>query len=168
MKRIYFLIPNIVMAKSIVNELLLERIDENHMHVLAKRGTAMGNLPEASYLQKTDFIPAFEQGLAVGGFTGLMSGLVAMVYLGGTLPVGGMILATTIVGVVFGGLISSMLGCNVGNRQTKQYWKAIDKGEFLMMVDLPKQRIESIERIIKINHPEIMCGGTEPTIPAFP
>jgi len=76
MKRIYFLIPNIEMTRNIVNELLLERVDERHIHILAKRGTDMGNLPEASYLQKSDLIPALEQGVSVGGFTGLMSGLV--------------------------------------------------------------------------------------------
>lgn len=168
MKRIYFLIPNIEIAKNIVNELLLERIDERHIHILAKRGTDMGNLPEASYLQKTDFVPALEQGVAVGGFTGLMSGLVAMAYPGGPMLAGGTILATTIAGVFFGALMSSMVGSSVGNRQIKQYWKAVDAGQFLMMIDLPKQRISEIEQVVKRNHPETMYGGAEPTIPAFP
>lgn len=168
MKRIYFLIPNIEMTKNIVNELLLERVDERHMHVLAKRDTPMENLPEASYLQKTDFVPALEQGLSVGGFTGLMSGLVAMAYPGGPMLAGGTILATTIAGVCFGALISSMVGSSVGNRQIKQFADAIEKGEFLLMVDVPKRRIEEIEKVVKNNHPQALCEGTEPTIPAFP
>ena len=47
MKRIYFLVPTIELAKTIVDELLLARIEERHIHILAKRGTPLENLPEA-------------------------------------------------------------------------------------------------------------------------
>ena len=35
MKRIYFLVPNIEITRKVVNDLLLARIDERHLHVLA-------------------------------------------------------------------------------------------------------------------------------------
>ena len=168
MKRIYFLIPNIETAKKIVDELLLARIDENHMHVLAKRGTAMENLPEASYLQKTDFIPALEQGLIIGGFTGLVSGVVALALTGGPVVIGGTVLITSLAGACVGALVSSMIGSSIGNRQLKQFDEDIENGSFLMMVDLPRQRIEEIVNAVNKNHPEIKSGGTEPIIPAFP
>ena len=41
--------------------------EERHLHVLAKRGTPLEDLPEASLLQKTDFIPATQRGLALAG-----------------------------------------------------------------------------------------------------
>jgi len=169
MKRIYFLLPKIEMARKVVDELLLQRIDIDHIHVLAKRGTEMGNLPEASYLQKSDFIPALEQGLLTGGFTGFVVGVVALSMTGGELFTGVTLLAATLVGSVFGAFVSSLLGSSVGNRQIKQFDKAInEKGEFLMMVDLPRGRIEEIEQAIKIKNPGALCEGTEPTIPAFP
>lgn len=168
MKRLYFLIPNIDTAKKIVDELLLERVDERHMHVLAKRDTPLDNLPEASFLQKTDFIPAFEQGLTLGAFTGLICGLIAMAYSGGPMLVGGTLLVTSLAGAAFGALASSLVGSSVGNRQLIQFADAIEKGEFLIMLDIPKQRIESIEKTVKKNHPEVMCGGAEPIIPSFP
>lgn len=168
MKRIYYLIPNIEIAKKIVDELLLVRIDEKHLHVLAKRGTPMENLPQASYLQKTDFIPALEQGLVLGGLSGFISGMVALAMTGGPILVGGTILATSLAGAIVGAWLSSMVGSSVGNRQIKQFSEAIEKGEFLMMIDLPKQRIDEVERIVNMNHPESKCGGTEPLIPAFP
>ena len=46
--------------------------------MLAKRGIPLEDLPEANLLQKTDFIPAVEQGVAVDGATGLLAGLVAV------------------------------------------------------------------------------------------
>jgi hypothetical protein len=168
MRRIYFLAPNIEISKKIVDELLLARIEERHIHVLAKRGTPMENLPEATYLQKTDFIPALEQGLALGGLTGILAGLVAMALPGGLVLAGGALLATTLAGAGVGAWMSSMVGSSIGNRRIQQFEEAIEKGAFLMMVDVPKDRVEEIEAIIKKHHPDAECEGTEPTIPPFP
>ncbi len=51
MKRIYFLVPDIATTEKIVDDLLLARIEEKHIHVLAKRGTQLEDLPEATLLQ---------------------------------------------------------------------------------------------------------------------
>jgi hypothetical protein len=168
MKRIYFMLPNINTAKKIVDELLLSRVEERHVHVLAKRGTPMEKLPEASYLQKTDFIPALEQGMALGGLTGIVAGLIAVALPGGPILAGGAILATSLAGVTVGGLMSSMVGSSIGNRQLQQFSDAIEKGEFLMMIDVPPNRVDEIEQIVMKHHPEAKCEGTEPTIPPFP
>jgi hypothetical protein len=37
-----------------------------------------------------------------------------------------------------------------------------------MLVDVPKERVENIEEMVKQHHPEADIEGTEPTIPAFP
>ena len=70
MRRIYFLSPDIATTKQIVDDLLLALIEERHIHVVAKRGTELEDLPEANLLQKSDFVPAVERGLAVGGSAG--------------------------------------------------------------------------------------------------
>ena len=168
MRRIYFLAPNIDVSKKIVDDLLLARIEERHIHVLAKRGTPIENLPEATYLQKTDFIPALEQGLALGGLTGILAGLVAMAVPGGLVLAGGALLATTLAGAGIGAWVSSMVGSSIGNRRIQQFEEAIEKGEFLFMIDVPKNRVEEIEALIKKHYPDAECGGTEPRIPAFP
>lgn len=168
MRRIYFLAPNIETSKKIVDDLLLARIEERHIHVLAKRGTPLENLPEAGYMQKSDFLPALEQGLALGGMTGLLAGLVAVAIPGGVVLGGGAVLASSLAGAGVGGLMSSMAGGSIGNRQIQQYSEAIDNGELLMMVDVPRDRVEEIEALIKKHHPKAECGGTEPTIPPFP
>jgi hypothetical protein len=168
MRRIYFLAPNIEVSKKIVDELLLARIEERHIHVLAKRGTPMEDLPEASYLQKSDFVPALQQGLALGGLTGIVAGLVAVSLPAGPVLAGGAILASTLAGAGFGAWVSSMIGSSVGNRRIQQFEEAIEKGEFLFMVDVPKERVEEIETLIKAHHPDAEFGGTEPEIPAFP
>lgn len=168
MKRIYFLVPDVETTHKIVDELLLQRVDEKNMHVLAKRGTPLGKLPEASYLQKSDFIPALEQGIVLGGLTGLISSMVALAMTSGFAASGGTILVTSLMGAVFGGWFSSMVGSSAGNRQVKPYAAALEKGQVLIMVDVPKDRISEIEQAIMKAHPESKCGGTEPLIPAFP
>ena len=77
MKRIYFLLPDVDTAHNLVDALLLQRIEARHIHVIAGEGTPMKELPEASFLQTSDFIPGMERGLAAGGATGLVAGLVA-------------------------------------------------------------------------------------------
>ena len=61
-----------------------------------------------------------------------------------------------------------MIGVGVPNTQIQQFEKAIEAGEVLMMVDVPKERVEEIEKLIYAHHPEADMKGTEPHIPAFP
>jgi hypothetical protein len=169
MKRLYFLIPDVESARTIVNELLVARIEERHIHVLAKRGTPMEDLPEASMLQKTDFIPAVERCLALGGATGTIAGLVA-VSLPPAWPViaGGIILASALAGAGVGAWLGGMAGMNVGSTRLKQFEDAIERGQFLMMIDVPRERVERITELVRKHHPEADIKGVEPLIPAFP
>jgi hypothetical protein len=67
MRRIYFLVPDIATTKRIVDDLLLARIEERHIHVIAKRGTELEDLPEANLLQKSDFAGGVLLGSALVG-----------------------------------------------------------------------------------------------------
>ncbi len=169
MRRLYFMVPDIDTAKTVVDELLLKRVDEHHIHVVAKEGTPMGDLPEANLLQKSDFIPAMERGLAVGGITGLVAGLAAMTFPpAGLVLAGGAVLGTSLAGAGIGAWISGMIGMDVPNSQIQKFADAIEKGEVLMMADIPKERVEEIEALVQQHHPDADMGGTEPHIPAFP
>ncbi len=167
MKRIYFLIPNIEITKKIVDDLLLARVNESHIHVLAKRNTPLDNLPEASFLQKSDFIPALAQGVAIGGLVGIVFGLAAT-YSSSLHLDGSMVLLSAIMGVGFGAWVFSMVGSSIGNRRLKQFAEAIENGDFLMMVDVPSQRVDGVEQLVKDKHPRAHFEGVEPNIPAFP
>ena len=169
MRRIYFLVPDIDTTKKIVDELLLARVEERHIHVLAKRGTPLEDLPEANLLQKSDFIPAVEQGLALGGSSGMLAGLVAVVLPpASTVIAGGVLLATTIAGAGVGAWLGGMVGMNVGNRRTKEFEDAIEAGELLVMADVSSERVDEIEEKIAQHLPTVEIEGTEPKIPAFP
>lgn len=169
MRRIYFLAPDIAVTKRVVDDLILAKIDEKHIHVIAKRNTPLEDLPEATLLQKSDFIPAVEQGLAIGGSTGMLAGLVAiMLPPASTVIAGGILLATTVVGAGVGAWVSGMVGMSIGNRRTKEFEDAIETGKFLILVDVPTSRLEEIEVRIKQHIPQAEIEGTEPRIPVFP
>jgi len=168
MRRLYFLVEDIDCVRKVVEELLLARIDEHHIHVIAKEGVALEELPEASLLQKSDFIPAVQRGIAIGGATGILAGLVAIALPGGLVLGGGALLATSLLGVGVGAWLSGMIGMDAPNTRLKQFEGAIEKGEFLLLVDVPKERVGEIEALIKEHYDKAEIEGTEPTIPAFP
>lgn len=169
MRRLYFTLPDIKTAKTVVDELLLKRIASGRIHVLARAGTELDDLPEASLFQKSDFIPAIERGLAVGGITGLIAGAVIVGFPPTGLSLGGgAILIGGLTGAGIGAWVSGMIGVDVPNSQIHQFEQAIKAGEILMMVDIPKDRVSEIEALIYGHHPTAAAGGTEPHIPAFP
>jgi len=169
MRRLYFLVSNVESARKINDELLLARVEERHIHVIAKQGTPMEDLPEARLAQRSDLIPALERGAAIGGATGIAAGIIAVTFPpAGLLLGGGAILAIGLAGVGVGALMSSMIGVDVPNSRIQKFQDAIDKGELLMMVDVPKDRVDEIDDLVKRHHPEAEIEGTEPTIPPFP
>ncbi|MCW5601216.1 DUF1269 domain-containing protein [Nitrosomonas sp.] len=169
MRRIYFLVPDISATKRIVNELLLARIEEKHIHVIAKRGTPLEDLPEASLLQKSDFVPAVQQGLALGGSTGVLAGLVAVALPpASTVVAGGILLASALAGAGVGAWVSGLVGMSIGNRRIKEFEDAIEAGHFLVLADVSADRVEEIEERVKQHLPEVEIESTEPKVPAFP
>lgn len=164
MRRIYFLAPDIKTAHKIVDELRAEGIEDRHMHILAKRDTPLEDMPEASEFQKTDFIPALERGAALGGTTGVLAGLLALRFAGFAIA-GGPILGILFFGATIGAIMSGLAGLQVGNSRVKEYEEAIERGELLVMVDIPKERIDSISQLIIKHHPTAQFEGIEPLLP---
>ncbi len=76
MQRIYFLVPNKALTEKIVAEVEAAGVVEKHIHIIAAEGVELDSLPEATLLQKSDFVAALERGLPVGAATGLLAGLV--------------------------------------------------------------------------------------------
>ena len=129
-RRLYFLLPDVETARQTANELLLARVEDRHMRFLAKRGTDLGELHEASYVQKTDLMHGAAIGLGLGGVAGLLLGLVIMTYPpAGTNPQLVVVLIAAIVGAVLGAWSSSMVAAAVPNSRLKQFQGEIANGK---------------------------------------
>lgn len=169
MRRIYFLVPTVVSAQAIVDDLLLARIEERHIHVVARRNTPLEDLPEAKVAQSTDLVPALQRGVAAGGLSGLLAGLIAITFPPAGLVIGGgALLGLTMFGAGFGAWMSSMVGVGLPNSRIDKYQKAIEAGQLLLMIDVPPEKVEQIEALVNRHHPEAELEGVDPQIPIFP
>ncbi|MGZ8237757.1 MAG: DUF1269 domain-containing protein [Methylobacter sp.] len=164
MRRIYFLSPDLATTHKIVDELRAEGLDDQHIHILAKRETPLEDMPEAGISIKTDFLPAVERGMALGGTTGLLAGLIGL-RLAGFAVAGGPLLGIVIAGATIGSMMSGLMGMNSGNTRLQKFEEAIENGELLVLVDIPKERIEEIKQLVKKHHPDVDFEGVEPFLP---
>jgi len=167
MRRLYFLLPDLAVTRTVVDELLLARVEERHIHIIAKEGTPLQDLPEASLIQKSDFVPAMERGIAMGGATGIVAGVVALAFPGVVIG-GGALLAMGLAGAGMGAWLGGMIGMDVENSHIHKFEEAVKAGQILVLVDVPKDRVDGIQALIKKHHANVDFEGTEPTIPAFP
>ena len=167
--RMYVTLPDVSSARNLANDLLLARVEDRSMHFLARRGTDLGELHEASYLQKTDTVHGAFVGFVIGGLMGVLVGLVLVNYPpeGASLQLVAVLIAA-IVGAVLGTWVASMVGLQVPNSRLKGFDQEIQQGKVLLMLDVPSGRYEEVRRIIAKAHPEADDRGNEPTVPAFP
>lgn len=167
MRRIYFLIPSTESARQIVTDLLVAHIPERHIHIVAREGTSLEDLPKANLAQSSDLVPALERGLAAGGVSGALAGLLAVSFPPAGLALGGgALLGMTAFGAGFGAWVSAMIGASVPNSHIRKYEEAIRAGQLLLMVDVPRGRVEDVEELIRKHHPEAELKGADP--PLFP
>jgi hypothetical protein len=168
-RRLYFVLPDLGSAIRTANDLLLARVEDRYMHFLAQRGMSLGELHEANYFQKSDLRHSLQLGFILGGCAGFLVGI----YIYMTPPEGAnlqlvTILIATVVGALFGAWAASMIGISTPNTALKRFEAEIGEGRVLLMVDVPKDRVEEIRELVHRSHPEASDHGLEPTIPAFP
>ena len=164
MKRLYFLLPDTNMAKVVIEELSKQDIAHNHIHVIANHFTPLEGLPKASALQDTDLKYGVELGIGVGGMAGLIGGLLAVTFPpAGLVLGGGAILAGTLAGAGLGGLVSGLIAQDMPNHRLKAFEEAIARGELLLLVDVPTQRVDGIIDFVKNQHPGASIGISKTT-----
>ena len=169
-RRIYWLLPDLASARRTMDDLLLARIAEPHIHFVADDGTDMTGLHAANLLQTSDVIRAAQSGLVIGGGAGILVGLVAAIYfpIVGESPQWGMVAVIAFVGAVLGAWSSSMIGASTPSHRLARFESALRDGQILLMVDVPRGRVREIEERLERLHPEGHFEGVEPNIPAFP
>ena len=166
-KRLYFLLPTVDSTQQIVNELLIARIDEQHIHVMAKEGTDLRDLPEATIFQKSDIVHGIETGMIIGGISGLLGSVIAITALQLGSMMGLIVLGCTIFGALFGIWSSGMIGSSTKNTRLKEFEGAMESGKILLMADVPIDKVSEVTHKVE-SHKDITLGGEEPSIPAFP
>lgn len=168
-RRLYFIMPDLPSARQMMDDLLLARIEERHIHFLARRGTSMEGLHEANHLQKSDLVHGAQVGLVLGAFLGFVLGAVVVM----TMQTDDRwqivtVLGSGAVGALFGAWVASMVGSAVPNSRLKQFAQVIEEGKILVMADVPQHRVNEVREQLNARHPEAEDRGIDPHIPAFP
>ncbi len=159
MRRLYFMLPNVDVCKSVVAELEAEGIPERHLHVIAGHSVALKDLPEASLIQKSEFAHGIEKGIGVGGAAGLLGGLLAVTFPPAGLVLGGeALLAMLAAGASFGGLVSGLVAKDIPNKELEAFQDGLDYGKVLLLVDVPKAEMDKWTALIREHHPEAEIG----------
>ena len=168
-KRIYWLLPDLQSARQVMNDLLLARIENSHIHFMARDGVDLSGLHEANLLQSSDFVRSAQVGLGVGAALGAAAGaLIALSSLGEMVSKPGLVAALAALGAAFGAWSASMIGASIPSRRLERFRPALARGEILLMADVPSQRVNEIEAMLHAKHQEGRDEGLEPNVPAFP
>jgi hypothetical protein len=168
-RRLYWLLPDVESARRTADDLLLARVEDRHMHFLARPGIELGALHEASVLQKTDVRHAAISGTLVGALLGALAGWLLAQYPieGLSIGVGGILLFTAF-GAGFGFFASTLVGTSLPNSYLRQFEREVADGRILAMVDVPLHRVEEVQDYLQKRHPEAAWRGVDPAVPAFP
>ena len=161
-RRLYFLVPDIDTAHTVVDQLKQNEVAEDDMSVVARDSVQTSDLPQADVTETSDLVGSAERGAAAGGVTGVVAGLAAVAFPPAGLAIGGgLVAATGLAGAGFGAWASSMIGIRHDNSQIETYEKALENGQVLFMVDVAAERVNEIERIIQQAAPSAKIEGTD-------
>jgi hypothetical protein len=162
MKRLCFLAPDVGNARSAVASFKSAGIPEEQIYALARFGTDMEFLPDAGP-EANDFLPAYTRGAGIGGTAGVLVGLSAMAFPpAGIIVGGGLAVLLGLFGAGLGGLLTGMVGAGAGSTKLREFESAIEQGRILLMVDVPKEDMDSTVALIRTQHPAISMEGLEP------
>jgi hypothetical protein len=168
-RRLYFIMPDLASARAEGRPSSFARIEERHIHFLAKRGTPMEGLNEANHLQKSDLVHGAQVGLALGALLGfVLGGVLVMSLVTDDRWQIVTVLGSGLIGALFGAWVASMVGVAVPNSRLRQFAQAIDQGRILLMADVPEHRLDEVRALLNAQHPEAEDRGIDPHIPAFP
>jgi hypothetical protein len=167
MSRNCFLAPDVSHTERCVALLRHQGIAQENIAAIANQGLKSRILQDCGG-ESNDFLPAYARGVSIGGVMGWLAGLAAVAFP----PIGvvlgsGAILASTLATAGLGGLISGIAGAGFTNSSLNEFKDAIAAGKLLIIAEIPADRVDTIEGLIRLEVPSIALMGTEPATPVF-
>ena len=163
MRRLHVLIPTEASCRELVAELESAGIPANHLHVIASLSHELKDLPDASIWQRTELMHGIEWGTGLGGVAGLLGGVMAIAFPpAGIVVGGGALVAGTVAGAGFGAVVAALIGSQEHNHKLDVFQEALAAGQILLMVDVPRSRVDEVKEAILRHHPEAEIGTVKP------
>lgn len=160
MKRLVFLAPTAKQVEGVASALTGKGIEEGSIHVMADDPCQLEKLhvPPATDVETTELEDDMDWGMVAGGSFGLAAGLVASSALGpvGAVVSGGAVVASSILGIGLGGWLGKLVGEDTPVHLLGKYQHALQQGCFLVMVDIPVERMSEIHKVIRHHCPQAL------------
>ena len=164
-RRVYFLSPGVEQAQSVVGELEQAGVERGQIHSIAREDMDISSLPPATKEQKRDKVWLVDRLFWAGDlmvFALALLALVMTIYWGAYLWAA---LAFVVMAIAF--VLGEIFATKVPHVHLSEVKGALARGEILLMVDIPKQRVHEINKMISQHHPEIDRGAVGWTIEAL-
>ncbi|HEY0905848.1 MAG TPA: hypothetical protein VGE17_01490 [Methylophilus sp.] len=162
-RKLYFVLPDIQSAQSVMDELLLARVSAQHIHFHASKEQHLGNLPRANVLEKSDVIYGAMGGMGFGAVFGFLGGVLAYMVPWWFGEVSWAVIPYCMgLGAAACAAWAATLASGVPSHRLQPYQKEIDRGNILMIVSVPLHRLMEIRGRVMHLHPEAMYSGVWP------
>ncbi|MET0067314.1 MAG: hypothetical protein ABW076_13285 [Candidatus Thiodiazotropha sp.] len=158
LSRIYLLVPARDQAEAVVSDLLHDQVKHTHIHTIAKPGVEIRGLPPATPGQRSGITRQVED---IFWIVNLLLFFLALMVLPFALLTGDWPWVAGSSAVM---VLTLTLGYRFATRVVPQVHLEdcsvpLRHGEILLLVDVPRWRLNGIERNIRSRHPEVELGG---------
>lgn len=162
-RRLYFLFPSKPEAIAAINDIVAhDGVSRTSMHVLVHADVDVRDLPLVTPEQRRDLRARLARSLwkaDLGLFAVALVGLIIFLLIGSSLLT---ILAVAVLAVTFIG--GAVYAIRVPEMSLEEFRGALAHGELLLMVDVPRDKVLSIEQRITRRHPAAIAGGSSWTV----
>ena len=169
MSRLCFLCRDVEVTRKAVAAARRAGVEDSSLMLIARHDIQLDELRTES-MDKTDAVPGLERGLTLGGIVGTLAGLLVLSVEEAGVALGGAALPLfALFGVGAGGLAGFLAGASVRSSRLRRFQQAIDQeGKILLLIDVPQERVEAMEKLMKAEIADIEFAGLEPRAPVLP
>jgi len=155
LRRIYFVIPDLPHTQAIVEELEEAHVSREQLHVVGD-GDLHG-LPAATKAQQNDRVWLLERLFWSADLILFSIAVIGLVVAATAASMGGASLAIGVMMATFA--LGNQFATHMPHTHLGDLLNPLTHGEAILMVDVPKQRVDEIEHLVAQHHTEAQIGG---------
>jgi hypothetical protein len=164
-RRIYMLVPTRSQAEEVVRELSGRGVNQRHIHTLARDGVDTARLPRANIRQRTELGAHLERWLWDMNLV-LFFAAAALLFLAAWYAAWGWAVGCLLfMAVSF--LLGDRFASHVPHLHVEDCRVPLKHGEILLLVDVPRWRVNEVETAVRLRFPEVDISGVSWTLDAL-
>ena len=136
---------DIAHARQALAALHMAGIGNDRISLVARSDIELERIPDSLKEADTDAVPAAVRGMGIGGATGLLAGLAAMVFAPIGITVAGAA-AIGAIGALMGGWSSALMGASLPDPVRQQFEDEIAAGRVLVLVDTEDEARATVDQ----------------------